>query len=49
MESVRKINSMKIKPRKVKIMEIKASWGPLKVWGPRGSISVGLIIVSIHD
>ena len=22
----------------VKVMKIKASWGPLKVWGPRGSI-----------
>ena len=41
--------SMKMQLRKVKIMKIKAWWGPLKVWGPRGSIpptpflSVGLL------
>ena len=30
--------SMKMQLRKVKIMKIKSSWGPLKVWGPRESI-----------
>ena len=27
-----------MQPRKVKIMNIEAQWGPLKVWGPWGSI-----------
>ena len=30
-------NSVKMQPRKVKIMKIKTSWGPLKVWGAQGS------------
>ena len=40
---------MKMQPIMVKIMKIKGSWGPLKVWGPREvsavpspSLSVGL-------
>ena len=51
----RKGNSMKMQPRKLKIMLLKALWDFVKVWGPRGSIpcfpsppppllSVGLLI-----
>ena len=34
--------SVKMQLRQVNIMKIKASWGPLKVWGPRGSIPCSL-------
>ena len=34
----RKGNSMKMQPRKLKIMLLKALWDFVKVWGPRGSI-----------
>ena len=29
---------VKMQPIKVKIIKIKSSWGPLKIWGPQGSI-----------
>ena len=44
-----KENSLKMQPIKVKIMKIKASWGPLKVWKPRGSIPCSPLLVGLAN